>query len=307
VLFDDLVQRMRIKQQLAIKYSHLARSARSRPRRKVLNGKSHRYRRQAITSATRLNLETFARTIDRLLLPRIKTCVVQIVREYYHAKESGGTGILFEINSARLLVTAAHAIDGALNEGIAMYVRRFQSKQLVQITGNVAFERTLDIAAMRLSDDVSAALDGYTFLRPEDADASRGVAPSGLYYLYGYPKIATYANVVEAKSHAAGLPMIARLVDGNPRFPRGSAEYVWLNAFANRYDLVGISGCGVWRSLRDGDRAAAWEPDQAKILAVETGTYCNHTLIGGTRIRHVFRLIAAHWPDLAPALISQLR
>lgn len=159
-----------------------------------------------------------------------------------------------------------------------MYVPRFQSGELVQVTGACASERTLDIAALRLSDDVAAELNGYTFLTPDDTDCRRIVAPQGLYYSYGYPKIGAFANVVEAKIRMAGFPIQGRLLDGNPRFPRTSPEYIWLHAYLNDRDLNGISGSAIWRSLSDGESPGDWEPEDAKVVAIETGPMRNTPL-----------------------------
>ena len=60
-----------------------------------------------------------------------------------------------------------------------------------------------------------------------------------------------------------------------------------------------MSGCAIWRAIQDGAPPETWESADAKLVAVETGTYLSHTIMEGTRIRHVLRMIAIHWPDLA--------
>ncbi len=306
MLFDEQFNNVRAKQMLAAKYRRLASMSNSRPRRAVLARRANSYQRQAFSAVSQIKLVTFAKKVNQLLVPRIRMSVLPIVREHWNAMEAGGTGNLFRIGEARFLVTAAHVIRGAVENGIGMYVPRFQSGELVQINGESASEQTLDIAALWLTEDVAAQLHGYTFLTMADTDCRPVPLPQGLYCSYGYPTIGAFANVVEAKIRMAGFPIHARLLEGKSSFPRSSSEYLWLHAYLNDHDLNGISGSAIWRSISDVGSVANWTPQHGTVVAIETGTYERHTVIEGTRIRHVFRMIAQRWPELATLIQDHL-
>ncbi|MBL9080881.1 MAG: trypsin-like peptidase domain-containing protein [Planctomycetales bacterium] len=302
MLFDESLHLARVKQMLAAKYRRLAFISNSKPRREVLARKATFYQRQAVKLLSRIKLGTFANKIDHVLVPRIRKSVIPIVREYWHAMEPGGTGNLFVIGGVRFLITAAHVIDGAVDNGIAMYVPKYQTGELFQITGTRVRNKPLDIAALRFANDVAVRLNGYTFLTPDDTDCRRIVPPPGLYYSYGFPKLGAFASIAEAKIRMSGFPIQARPLERCARFLRRSPEYLWLHAYLNDCDLNGISGSAIWRSIADGESPASWKSDDAKIVAIETGTYERHTIIEGTRIRHAFRMITQEWPEFAPAL-----
>src|SRR5437868_12512672 len=95
--FDELVNLMRVKQRLMIKYTNLSRAACGKGNRERAARRAVRYRDQAVNISRRLRLGAFVNKMERALVPRFKQTVIPIFQEKYHAMESGGTGTLFRI------------------------------------------------------------------------------------------------------------------------------------------------------------------------------------------------------------------
>jgi hypothetical protein len=242
--------------------------------------------------------------MERALVPRFKRSVIPIFQEKNHAMESGGTGTLFEIGGEFFLITAEHVFK-AHDAGLGLYVPR-TSGQLVQLEGNVLREKALDIAAFRLSDLTAAALNGHTFLTPADALLKREPLKDGLFFVYGFPKVFSFPSVVEAKIRAGEVNIVSQKLTKNPPVVLDPEVFLLLDAYANEWDLNGISGCSIWQAFRTGDSWETWDSASAQVIAVETGTYREHTVVEGTRVRHVFRMIAQRMDHLKPYIMPHL-
>jgi hypothetical protein len=304
VVFDELVNLMRVKRQLSHKHAQLARCAHSVAKRRNLLGKARRYLAQSRQYERRLKCDTFARKIDNELSLRIRRSVVPIFRETCFVMESGGTGTLFRVAESSFLVTASHALD-VCDEGLGIYVPRFGTSHLVQIHGRRHRVVSHDIAVIELPQPVVDELGPYTYLTPDQAYLSRDRLGQGLYYVHGYPSCYAFPSIVEATIRASALNIPARRLTGIHRDIRTSSlpdEYILLNAFANAFDLNGISGCSIWLAHGDNDDPCAWHSESARVVAVETGTYRRHTIIEGTVIRQVFRMLYQALPALRPIL-----
>ena len=68
------------------------------------------------------------------------------------------------------------------------------------------------------------------------------------------------------------------------------------------HSLNGISGSSVWQAYREGSSGRDWTLDDAMIVAVQTGTFRNGTVIKGTRWWIVDVIIREKYPSLGAAL-----
>lgn len=304
--FDVLLNLMRVKQALAAKYARLAGCARSKRNRERFLSRSRWHRAQAINYGRSIRLGTFVEKMDQVLVPKFSKSVIPIFQEKYHAMDSGGTGNLFRVGPAAFLFTASHVLDAYHDHGLALYAPRFGTSHGVQLLGHSYREKTLDIAAFRLSQETVEQLGDYMYLEPAHALLARVPLRPGIFYVYGFPKAMAFASVVEATMRFGRINIVAQQLLGDTSFSPTSEEYVWLHAFANDMDLNGISGCAVWQAICSGDPWDTWRPEHARIVAIETGTYRDHTVIEGTRIRHVFRLISQSCADLQPIIAPLL-
>ena len=66
--------------------------------------------------------------------------------------------------------------------------------------------------------------------------------------------------------------------------------------------LSGISGCSLWQVYYPGCPIDNWQVDDAVIVAVQTGTYRNGTVVKGTYWGIVDEMIKKAYPNLASAL-----
>jgi hypothetical protein len=93
VLFDDLLNLMRVKEALAEKYGRLSGRANSAAKRRQFLGRSQWHRAQARDVARKIRLGTFVRKMDADLVPRIRPSVVPIIRETYVAHGASGVSL----------------------------------------------------------------------------------------------------------------------------------------------------------------------------------------------------------------------
>lgn len=65
--------------------------------------------------------------------------------------------------------------------------------------------------------------------------------------------------------------------------------------------IEGMSGSSIWRTFGKCPRDT-WKPGQAKLVAIQTGTYKSKRAIRGTLWKTAFRLLAERFPDALPAM-----
>ncbi len=73
------------------------------------------------------------------------------------------------------------------------------------------------------------------------------------------------------------------------------------------HSLAGISGSSLWQAYREGSSSRTWSADDATIVAVQTGTFRNGTVVKGTRWWVVNTIIHEKYPGLAGPLSIIIR
>lgn len=66
--------------------------------------------------------------------------------------------------------------------------------------------------------------------------------------------------------------------------------------------LEGISGSSLWLTFHGGLSVGNWTADKATVVAVQTGTYKNGSVVKATRWWIVTKVIEKYYPELCPAL-----
>jgi hypothetical protein len=302
--YDSLLNLFRIKTTLALKYERLASLACSAKKKATCRHRAERYRRQAQQYKQSLGRSSrlFQNKVHAHMRRLMGRFTVPILQETYHAMKIGGTGTLLQIDTNHFLITASHVYE-AYRKGLALYLPTpNRAEQMVQITGQSHRVADLDFAIIELSPEIPPLLEAYEFVQLDRTVCTRGPVPPGSYYMLGYPTAGAFSDVVMAHISVRALVVSGPLFAGEVSEKYDSNVYVLIAAPNNEYDLDGISGCAIWQAYGYAQDAEAWSAADARIVAVETGTYDEHTIIEGTLWRHVCRVIAEKYPALVPSL-----
>jgi hypothetical protein len=173
----------------------------------------------------------------------------------------------------------------------------------------------LDVTVWRLPQDLVAAMPNRKFLTVHHADRDNRRPQNGVYLVHGYPEswyeLDTEQNNLTFKPYAALCGVYQgitdRLQDYDPKV------HILLNTSkdgaqcADGTDAVmpnrfhGLSGCSIWQVIYEGLNPQLWTPDDAAVVAVQTGVY-NGTITKGTRWWVVDEIIRRDYPELAGPL-----
>jgi hypothetical protein len=226
-----------------------------------------------------------------------------------------GTGTLFAVAEERFLVTAAHVAEDFIDgRSVLLTSNAPASRNLANINYDWARARgEFDVAVFRLGAQAMDALQGLTFLRLDDVEVEPE-RQDGLYLIYGFPKAWWKPDPQSMTVGVSPLSLIGADYTGSTSAWRFDEQFNVAIELADDAhlppsqrqnvpaSLKGISGCSVWW-LRDAIRnPGQFRAEDAKVVAVQTGTHNRDSIVLATRWMAALVLIKQNCPDLAPAL-----
>ena len=255
--------------------------------------------------------------MDDALLPLFQQCILPIYAEQDGSPVQCGTGTLFRVADTSFLVTASHVADIAAVHKYQLYITdATQGSNGIALEGNLHSERNLDVAVWELTSRVVAELPNRKFLTVHHADRTRSRLGKGWFYVHGYPNIWSVPNPDGQRIAVKPFTYGAVLYDGPTNIFEKYDPNVHLLLAAPNYgnvdsqgietempeSLAGISGCSLWQAYYEGLPPENWNIDDAVIVAVQTGTYKNGTVVKGTFWWVVNEIIVRNYPNLKRAL-----
>ena len=133
--------------------------------------------------------------------------------------------------------------------------------------------------------------------------------------MHGYPHESSHIDAREMKASATSLTYGTDPFDGDTsNLENYDPEAHFLLSYSDGKDLAsgetaqgptkleGISGCSVWHTFYKGLKAADWNPDDAKIVGVETCVYSKVGAIRFTKWWVVNQILRTKYPELSAAL-----
>ncbi|HEV2969251.1 MAG TPA: hypothetical protein VGY55_04615 [Pirellulales bacterium] len=238
-----------------------------------------------------------------------------------------GTGVLFRVAQDAFVITAGHvarkAAENKWTQGLAGV-----SESIVALSGQwlCTDEDPFDIAVHQLPQSTVDKLKGKVFLRFDDIDFEPQ-SPLAVFTIFGFPEVWSSPSTNESEKltlkpfefttyrydrDTAALSGYEEryhlLLDAQPRdisLDDGSAaEFRTLQGLPASFpkDVVGISGCSVWRIGDLRVPIEEWGRDRARIVAVQTSVYSGKAAIKATRWIAVSTLIHDAFPELRPAM-----
>lgn len=267
-----------------------------------------------------------AKVINQMMdamIPKVQQHLVSIAAWYDGNLHQHATGSLVRFADHHFLITAAHAIekfDQARNiyPDIQLVVDNGNANVLVPLYGEYHATTKVrdperprlvfrgerddlwDIALWELHDDTIAQLTNKRFLNRQDISITQDVS-DGLYFFAGAP--CSWATVdKEARSVTfKWIKYSARIRVNNSDLPHFHERFqiaICCDGDSELPRLVGISGCPIWK-LCDFPIPDNWQPDDARIVAIETHTYGDPpTAICGTKWENVVRVLGNRYPEL---------
>jgi len=259
----------------------------------------------------------WAQKVLAQLAPRLETCTLPIFALQDDAPIQCGTGTLFAVADHSFLTTARHIADLPVEHKLDLYIcDRSSGSRPWHLHGNahLAIEDKYDVALWRLPKAISEDLASHSFLRLSDIHWREGPLRQGVFLWHGYPscwsltdrqrervsvKPFTYLSCLykgradnfehyDPKTHI--LLQYHSEEDGNTALNRGTVSMP--------QELQGISGCSIWQVHKRGDDPGAWGPDDAKIVAIQTGLQKSGSVVKGTRWWVIYRILREKYPQL---------
>jgi hypothetical protein len=240
---------------------------------------------------------------------------VPIFRETESKAINFGSGVLVDIDSKPVLLTAGHVLDEILNSseviGVSTGERGTQGVQLLygRYVTNIppgtkrSADDYLDAGVLLLRKDVAEALAGR-FVTQKLLETNDDELEGNLYLVLGFSSSRKKTNwfkqtaQAEATSYATSVYRLSR---GKPKDYSPSTEI--LIDYSKRHnfspslqkvmapDPVGMSGCGIWRMFTPGSRNAT-SPEHAMRLVGISHTWCKKLgIIRGTRVSVFLEMI----------------
>lgn len=266
--------------------------------------------------------ELFNSIVERIA-PRIAACTTPILAAYGGGLHQHATGTLVRFGDHRFLVTASHAIKDFVRgqeiyPGIKLLIEdgcggmvpvfgRYSATQIARdTTGPVRAEDgdDFDVAVWQLHDDTVCRLKGKSFANRTDMSISENLT-SGVYFLVGFPCEWGQFDNEKRTFFSEPLPCIAgahpQAIDAHVFDPRFHMAMELDLPTPHPTSLEGISGCSIWK-LSDGPLSDDWDPNRAKIVAVQTGVLPDSGFIKATQWQHVLPVLMQVAPEARPGL-----
>jgi len=243
------------------------------------------------------------------------SCTVAILVDYGEGMRQHGTGTLVRIAEHPFLVTASHVVVPPKKEfKMDLFLVGPSGTAPIPLVGSRVVTHSpggcdddpADIAVWELQDITISNLGECTFLRQTDIVADDDFAED-YYFFTGFPTV--WAKTDDEPDR--GLQLLSyctQLYEGSTTSPTfrpdwhvllrcGGALQVTGERAEMPKDLRGISGCSIWRSYFTTSGAKG----RARVVAVQTGTLKNGTVVQATRWALVVKMISDSYPHLRSA------
>ena len=253
----------------------------------------------------------FLERVHREMVPILEQSVVPILRYQGDDAHAHGTGTLFRIANKSFLITASHVVEDEENH----FAIRDSHSGLINLHGELHGNRIRDFAIWDLPSDVVDRLSQYRFLSVHQADRKNERPKNGDYMTSGYPCEWTESNVDElgtkkmdmrAHTHFASIYAgdTSQLLEYDSKLhlllgtPLSEAELLIEGEVALPKQSHGMSGCSIWQVCYEGLSTKHWTPQDAVIVAIQTGVYSKGDITKGTRWCVVDEFLRERFPEL---------
>lgn len=264
----------------------------------------------------------FLKRVHREMVPILEQSVVPILRYQGDEAHAHGTGTLFRIANKSFLITASHVVEDEKHD---FAIPDFPSG-LINLHGELHGNRIRDFAIWDLPSGVVDRLSHYRFLSVHQADRKNERPKKGVYMTSGYPCELTVSNVDELgtkKMRMRPLTQLAAIYAGDtshisnydpndisnydPKMhlllgtPKREAQMLIEGEVALPHRVNGMSGCSIWQVYYEGLSTKHWTPQDAVIVAIQTGVYSLYSkgdVTKGTRWCVVDEFLRERFPEL---------
>lgn len=277
------------------------------------------------------------RAVSRIVPDLATRSTTAIVASKNRVLRQLGSGTLLAVADHRFIVTAAHVVLKAIEDGSTLAVSGASDGRFIPTAGTWLASPSpegsspadiFDVAIYQFSEEQASRLDEANFIRIGDVCFDQELS-SGYFVVTGFPgiwsdvlsdtdptipmtsKMLQYGTVAFQGS-TTGLNSYDKdahlLLDGSPALmldQTGNIASFRTNAgFPAQMprDLAGISGCSVWLIGDLRSSIEQWSPKVARLVGVETGVYPSRGVIKATRWSAVTTLLYNSIPMLRPAL-----
>ncbi len=255
----------------------------------------------------------FIAKMDAAMMPLLNSCVVPIYGDHKGIPIQCGTGTLFRVANYSFLVSASHVTDLAARHKVQLYVSDApQGAPAIALEGQLHSERNLDVSVWELTPEIVAGLKNRQFLTIHRADRADLRVSRGWYYVHGYPNCWSHSIPEEQKTRVKAFTYGTVLFQGETRTFGGYDPQLHVLLTVPKdgnidthgaeselpVSLKGISGSSIWQAYYEGLPSKHWTIDDAVVVAVQTGTYQNGTVVRGTRWWVIEKILSKNYPDL---------
>jgi hypothetical protein len=259
---------------------------------------------------------------------RVAAATVAIVGSLSRNVRHLGTGTLLAVADAKFVVTAAHVLRVAKEQGLTVAIVPALGGVFTAVTARPwlltsddGAEDRHDVALYRLDEREVGRLGGSDFVRIADVCFEKDLA-AAYFVICGFPGMWSTASNPDGdmkgrllqygtypfKGSTSGLggfdPQKHILLEGTPgdlldhngeptRFQTRSGHPASMPG-----DLSGVSGCSIWRIGDFRTPVSEWNINAAQIVAVQTGVFRSAGAIKATRWNSVTTLLHLACPDL---------
>ena len=269
--------------------------------------------------------EIYTRIFDEL--PQIVwEYTVPILVFHEHALRPHATGTLFQFGDHRLLVSAAHVLLDAHENGAELFIVAGKDR-IVPLSGDAWFSSrntfddygSFDLAVWNLREPAASALSDCKFARRTNISFEDDLT-SGIYFVMGFPVEWGYVTMPTQEQlgtmHLNAISYVTHPFDGSTtsmrnfndrhnvlfHIDRSQIFDVTGNDCSFPQSVVGISGCSVWKTFGDAMQPEKWNAYDARIVAVQTSVYAKSGALKATRWGGVATVIHKAFPELRRVL-----
>ncbi len=245
-----------------------------------------------------------------------------------------GTCVLFAIAETYFAITAGHVAEEAgkcfgklpiyiptnRNGEPFVHLRKLTCHYTERQPDSKFYHDVVDLGYLIFDRETSAQLAScYHFIRFQDVDFRDAFVDNSMYILFGFPGEDIHT------SHSSGTFTYkpTQIVANLYRDERGpldtfdpainvafhfheSVALAWPGRLFENQDPSGMSGCGIWRIVRNLSQLGEWTVDDMRLVGIEHTWNWEAGALIGSRIGYVLRDITVRFPDLKAAIDSTL-
>lgn len=266
---------------------------------------------------TGTEIKAFLDRVVAEMKPQLEACVVPIAAHKGGAAEQYGTGTLFRVADVSFLVTASHVLEKAREQGKGLAISDSAPRSpSVPLYGRAQGHSHLDVLVWELPPDTVAALPNRRFLTVHHADRANRRPAKGTYLICGYPSSLARWDTDQGNLSLKPLTTLSGRYEGGVMWMQEGHDpdaHLLLDTSPDGAELLdcpdgvtpavnGMSGASIWQVYYEGLSSRHWTPNDASVVAVQTGVYRKGAITRGTRWWVVDQIIRANYPDLAAPL-----